>query len=395
MPGSRYAYMSGTSMATPAVTGAIALYKASRPWASPGMVKGALQYLGSTNWKRWTDPDKYPDTLLDVSKIGPAGDFSVSVAAPAPLGEAGGTVHLPITINRTPTHFETLSLSASTPPGFPVALDRLSLTGFTATSATVTVTVPPSLAAGSYPLVVTASEGTRTRKATVQIVVENDAPTASPPVAAPAYKYSLSGAVGAPVRVVWPAATDPTSAIAGYELEHSLDWGPWQPAGTAAGSETSAVRMVPLSHSHRFRIRARDTAGNWSPWVEGPPLRLGIVQDASAAMQYTVGWYRSDTIYASGGTTRYTSRRNASVRLTMTARTLSIVAPVGPNRGTAAVYVNGVYQATITLYWKYGVSRRIVWTKTFGVDGLKTIEIRANGTFGRPRIDDDAILIGR
>ncbi|HEV8488349.1 MAG TPA: S8 family serine peptidase, partial [Candidatus Limnocylindrales bacterium] len=166
MPGNWYAYMSGTSMATPAVTGAIALYKASRPWATPGMVKGALQYLASTNWKRWTDPDPYPDKLLDVSRIGPAGDFSVTVAAPAPIGEAGGTVSLPITIKRTATHFETLNLSATTPPGMPVALSKLSLTGFTATSATVTVTVPPSLPAGSYPVVVTASEGTRTREGT-------------------------------------------------------------------------------------------------------------------------------------------------------------------------------------------------------------------------------------
>jgi subtilisin len=395
MPGNRYAYMSGTSMATPAVTGAIALYKASRPWVNPGKVKGALQYLASTNWKRTSDPDAYPDRLLDVSRIGPAGDFSVTIPTPAPLGEAGGTLKLPITINRTATHFETLDLSASTPAGIPVALDKLSLTGFTAKSAVVTVTVPRSLPAGKYPLVVTAAEGPRTRSATVQIVVESDAPTAHAPALAPGYKYSLSGATSAPVRVSWAAATDPTSAIAGYELEYSLNGGAWQPAGTAGASDTSAVRMVPLSNSHRFRIRAQDTAGNWSPWVIGLPLALGIVQDSSTRMAWSSGWYRSDTVYASGGTTRYTTRRYASVRLTMTARTLAIVAPVGPTRGTAAVYVNGVYQATITLYSSTAASRRIVWTRTFDADGAKTIEIRSNATPGRPRIDVDAILIGR
>jgi subtilisin len=395
MPGNAYAYMSGTSMATPHVAGTIALYKATRPWATPAMVRAALLTLGSTNWKRWTDPDAYPDRLLDVSKIGPAGDFSVSIAAPVPLGEAGGTVSLPIAITRTPTHFETLALSAATPAGFPVALDKPSLTGFTATAARVTVTVPALLPAGTYPVVVTAAEGTRTRDATVQIVVDNDAPTAAPPAATPAYKSSIAGAVAAPVRVVWPAATDPSSAIAGYELEYSLDLGPWQPAGTAAGSATAAIRTVALNHAHRFRIRARDAVGIWSPWVEGPLLKLGIVQDGSSAMKYSAGWYRSYSRYASGGTTRYTTRRGASVRLTMNARTLAIVAPVGPTRGTANLYVNGVYQATISFYWKVGVSRRIVWTKTFEADGLKTLEIRANGTYRRPRIDVDAVLIGR
>ncbi|MDQ2964339.1 MAG: S8 family serine peptidase, partial [Chloroflexota bacterium] len=395
MPGGTYAYMSGTSMATPAVTGAIALYKATRPWATPAMVKAALLYLATTNWNQASDPDQYPDRLLDVSKIGPAGDFSVGVGSTVPLGEAGGTVTLPITISRTPTHFETLALTATTPPGFPVTLDVPSLTGFTANSATLTVTVPPSLPAGSYPVVVSAAEGTRTREATVQLVVENDTPTAAPPTANPAYKQSIAGIDSAPLRVTWPAATDPSSKIVGYELEYSMDFGPWQPAGTAAGSATSAIRTVPLSHSHRFQIRARDAAGNWSPWAVGAPMGLGIVQDSSPKMRYATGWYRYDSAAASGGTTRFTTRRSSSVRLTMTARILSIVAPVGPTRGSAAVYVNGTYQATISFYSKTAASRRIVWTKTFDADGAKTIEIRASGTAGRPRIDVDAILIGR
>ncbi len=76
-PGSTYGYMSGTSMATPAVTGAAALYKASRPKATPAEVREALQYLGNLNWKTYTDPDSYHERLLDVSKLGPLGTFSL------------------------------------------------------------------------------------------------------------------------------------------------------------------------------------------------------------------------------------------------------------------------------------------------------------------------------
>jgi subtilisin family serine protease len=65
--GGGYNTISGTSMATPHVSGAAALYKATHPTASPSAVKSALQAAGTSNWFTNTDPDGTHEPLLNVA----------------------------------------------------------------------------------------------------------------------------------------------------------------------------------------------------------------------------------------------------------------------------------------------------------------------------------------
>lgn len=67
--GGGYNTISGTSMATPHVTGGAALYKATHPSASPAAVKSALQAAGTTNWDTGTDPDGTHEPLLNVATL--------------------------------------------------------------------------------------------------------------------------------------------------------------------------------------------------------------------------------------------------------------------------------------------------------------------------------------
>jgi len=64
--GGGYNTISGTSMASPHVAGAAALYKASNPAASPAQVKSALQAAGNLNWNNADDRDAIKETLLNV-----------------------------------------------------------------------------------------------------------------------------------------------------------------------------------------------------------------------------------------------------------------------------------------------------------------------------------------
>jgi subtilisin len=64
--GSGFNTFSGTSMASPHVAGAAALYKANNPGATPAQVKTALQNAGNLNWNDADDPDPTKERLLNV-----------------------------------------------------------------------------------------------------------------------------------------------------------------------------------------------------------------------------------------------------------------------------------------------------------------------------------------
>ena len=61
-----YNTISGTSMASPHVAGAAALYKASNASATPAQVKAALQAAGNLDWTDTDDPDPVKEPLLNV-----------------------------------------------------------------------------------------------------------------------------------------------------------------------------------------------------------------------------------------------------------------------------------------------------------------------------------------
>jgi len=65
--GGGYNTISGTSMASPHVAGAAALYKSTHPTASPSAVQTALVNAGNLNWNNVDDKDKIKEPLLNVA----------------------------------------------------------------------------------------------------------------------------------------------------------------------------------------------------------------------------------------------------------------------------------------------------------------------------------------
>ncbi len=174
--GNRYGYSSGTSMAAPHVTGAVALYKASRPEATPAEIKEALRFLGTSDWKTWTDPDPWHEPLLDVSRLGPLGSFSMAVL-PESSGTGGDdsaetTVTATVALVRSTTFFEPVSLAAETPDGITATFDKPRLMGFGVTGTTMTLTAAPGIDPAEIPVTIRATYKDIVRTTTLTLDVE-------------------------------------------------------------------------------------------------------------------------------------------------------------------------------------------------------------------------------
>jgi subtilisin family serine protease len=393
--GNTYGWSSGTSMAAPHVAGAVGLYLESRPYASPAEVKRALQYLGSTNWATGTDPDTTHERLLDVSKIGSIGTVAIS-ATPAGMtvSETGGSFPVTLTLSRARV-LEELTLSVTgAPAGATATLDKTRLFGFEATTAKLTVTIPKGFPTGTYPLTVHATwHGTRATKA-VSVVVESDKPTAAPP----GFNIRVGEVLGTstvPFILSWRAATDPTSAIAAYQLSERLDEGAWKVLTTTPGGVTSARRSVVPGHIYNWSVKARDAAGNWSDGATTRNFRVISVPERSSTVKYAGAWSTVSTSVAYGGTRKTTVAKGATATFTVWGTSAVIVGTMGPTRGSAEVWVDGAKVTTLNGYAATTKNRTILAYVQLGTAGTHTVVVKNLATAGHGRLDIDGLILIR
>src|SRR6476619_5772350 len=98
--------------------------------------------------------------------------------------------------------------------------------------------------------------------------MQSDAPIARPGTTLRRTRTTI-GSTTRPARISGAAATDASSAIAGYELQASVDGGAWSPSSVTVATVRTQYDTQTLGHRYQYRVRAKDSAGNWSAWASG------------------------------------------------------------------------------------------------------------------------------
>ena len=234
-PGPTYGYSSGTSMSAPLVTGAVALYKASRPLATPSEVREAC----ATSARR--PGTRRPTRIRTTSRCSRSRASGPSAASrcrrrPAPPSRRrGGTAFVPITVTRTSTFFERVRFTVGdVPSGWSAVMATPSLFGWTANAGSVRITVPSNASPGTYHLQVAGANWGRSDSTSVTVTV---ASTCRPPAAdrdalcRGTLGRLSNGSNTLSLKTSWAPASDLSDAIVRYEIERSGNGGAWAGPG--------------------------------------------------------------------------------------------------------------------------------------------------------------------
>jgi subtilisin family serine protease len=385
--------MSGTSMAAPHVTGAVARYVAlpGNEDVPPDRMRRLLVASGSFDWATGSDPDRRPDRLLDVDALlAPSPGLALWPTPGELLSRGSGELEVTVRLQRWAGYAGRVTVHVDDLVPGVVADVPAALDGLDGLTTTVRLRVDATAPEGEHTLTVRAAGEGGTVSASRQITLRID--RTRPIVVAPWPEARLLRGGGyrgsAEIRLDW-LARDPGGRMAGTRLQRSVDSRAWRTI-SAGSARAHARTVVAQGADYRFRVRATDQAGNVGV-SELLSTRLVRRDSTSRSISWSGSWRTRASFRAAGRSLRSSSSRGATAEMAFTGRAVAWVAPTAPGEGRAVVLIDGVEAARVDLRSSANRSRRIVFASQALAPGRHRITIRVLAG----RVEVDALLVLR
>jgi hypothetical protein len=200
---------------------------------------------------------------------------------------------------------------------------------------------------------------------------DNTAPNTTAPV-----QRFAPGTAGStvPIAIAW-SGTDVGWGIEKFQLQRSVDGGTWTTVILPTPRTKTVTQQLAIGHTVRYRVRAKDAAGNWGSFDYGPTFKPRIRDDASLSITYSGDWSNPPDAMALGDTLHSSASAGASATSTLIGRDIAWVAARGPGRGTARVYVDGTLRATVSLDASTDLPHQNVFRIHWSSDGSHVIKV--------------------
>jgi beta-N-acetylhexosaminidase len=228
--------------------------------------------------------------------------------------------------------------------------DMLLLTGSEASTASTFAKLLEKLQAGTISR--STLETSYARILALKATLDPPPADSTPPAVTTPLTRLLSGTTlsSSTVAVRTTASLTDPCGISSRSLQRRQSGGAFQTDALPAGTSISKSERLAIGLAYQFAARATDGAGNRSGWQYGGWHMPVLTQQSSSAVAYGGTWYATGNSYASGGSLRYSTAAGASATFTFTGSSVAWVAMRSPVRGSAKVYVDGLYRTTVNLY---------------------------------------------
>jgi subtilisin len=399
LPFDRYGRMSGTSLATPHVSGGAALYYLSearegRGRPTPQQVKAALVGAGTLDWRTSSDADRgmagaAREPALQVADFDSATGFQIGAQPQTLRRLPGGNAGYDIWLARLDGFAGSVGLSvvqSSLPAGASASFEPATLSGAEAGWARLTVNLPANAAPGTYDIEVRAIGGALQRSTRVRLLLDA---AGTAPAGAPRMNLRAgvqSGMIALPVRISW----DAVMGASRYELQRSRDGGAWSAMAKPSGPAVDSTAWPGSFYRHRVRALKN---GVWGAWVVGAASLARPYYAPSEGVNLTGNWSIAPVNGSYSELPSYSGQPGARATVDFTGRSVSWMSSRSPKRGKARVYIDGVLEATVDLYASSKQHRRVVFSRAWATSGDHEIRIEVVGTPNRSRIDVDTVVV--
>ncbi|MEO6350213.1 MAG: metallophosphoesterase, partial [Candidatus Limnocylindrales bacterium] len=215
-----------------------------------------------------------------------------------------------------------------------------------------------------------------------------------PVSSSPNVSLSTTGRItslGVPLVVSWPAASPDAAPVDHYDLERSLDGGPWTPVTLPGPLSRSVVVGTRPWTSVRFRVRAVDTSAVQGDWSESAPRWLSAPQEADPTVQLAGSWQTVSDRRAYLKQRASTTTGGDTATFEFVGREVAWVSRRSPTMGQAAVSADGDAPSSVNLYRSSKQLRAIVFTQTWPTSGEHTLQVTV--TSPGLRVDIDAFVV--